>query len=170
MLRAIDRGLIRLYMVCGYLAAFCLAMICPMVLANIIGRWLGVFVPGTNEIAGYLMAAGGALGLAYAFGQGGHIKVTALIAAMKKSNRRIVDIVSLCISLAIIGYLSFYLIRMAFISFDFEDRSLGTDNMLLWIPQVPMVFGFVVFALSILHAIIVGIFTKGELRPALETL
>jgi len=158
MLEKIDTGLNTIYRLCGYLSALCLALICPMVLANIIGRWMGVFVPGTNEIGGYLMASAGTLGLAYTFGLNGHIRVSMLVDRLGPSLRKPVEILSLVVAIALVGFLSRNLIDMVLLSYDYQDRSSGTDNMLIWIPQIPMVLGFVVFSISIIHVIVASLF------------
>jgi len=166
----VDAGLRRLYLFCGYLAALCLAMIAPMVIANIVGRWIGVFVPGTNEIGGYLMAAVGTLGLAYTFGLNGHIRVSMLVDRLKPTRRRQIEILSLLAAFIVITFLAKHLLDMVLLSFEYGDRSSGTDNIPIWIPQAPMVFGVVVFAISLLHAILASMFSTRAPYAKRETL
>ncbi|MDE0111556.1 MAG: TRAP transporter small permease [Albidovulum sp.] len=170
MLHIIDTGLRKLYVLCGYLAALCLAMICPMVIANIAGRWIGVFVPGTNEIGGYLMASAGTLGLAYTFGLNGHVRVSILVDRLKPSARRAVEIISLVIAFGLMAFLAKNLIDMVLLSYEYKDRSMGTDNVLIWIPQVPMTLGIVVFSVSIIHAVLLGVFASRDVFPERESL
>jgi TRAP-type C4-dicarboxylate transport system permease small subunit len=157
MFQRLDSGLQKVYIACGYLAAICLAMICPMVIANIVGRWMGVFVPGTNEIGGYLMAAAGTLGMAYTFGLNGHIRVTMLVQRLPHGLRKPIEIASLVVAFCLVAYLSKHLLDMVLLSYEFGDRSMGTDNLLIWIPQAPVALGMTIFAISILHAIVASI-------------
>ena len=170
MFSAIDRFLIGLYTLCGYLAAVCLFMICPMVLANIIGRWIGVFVPGTNEIGGYLMAGAGTLGFAYTFGLNGHIRVSMLTDLLPGAMRWWVEVASLAVSAAFVGYLAWHSVDMVLLSFEYHDRSSGTDNMLFWVAQTPMVAGLVVFAIALIHGLIAAIAAHRAVYPERDVL
>lgn len=157
LLNSIDRNLHRLYRGCGYLAALFIVLIGGLVLVNILSRLAGVFVPGMTEGAGYCMAGAGALGLAYTFGEHGHIRVSMLIENLRGKARFGLELWTLLAATGLACYLAFYLVRMVHVSYLFEDRSDGSDALLIWIPQVPIAFGFAVFALSLLHAVIVAI-------------
>ena len=159
MLAQIDRNLHQLYQFCGWLAAGFVVLIACLVLVNIVSRIFGVFVPGMTEGAGYSMAAAGALGLAYTFGEQGHIRVSMLARHSRGSTRHWLELWVLAVSAGLSCYLAYYLVRMVLVSYDFEDRSDGSDELLIWIPQVPMVVGFVVFAIALVHALVVGWFT-----------
>lgn len=170
MLTVLDRTLTWIYLACGYLAALCLLMICPMVLANILGRWIGVFVPGTNEIGGYLMAGAGTLGFAYTFGLNGHIRVSMLTDSLPRSIRWKIEVLSLAIAAVLVSYLAWHSVDMVLLTYEYHDRSSGTDNMLLWIAQTPMVAGLVVFAVSLVHQLIAAVFSKRAVYPEREVL
>ncbi len=157
MLKILDRTLHRLYRGCGYLAAVFIVLIGGLVLVNISTRLAGVFVPGMTEGAGYCMAGAGALGLAYTFGEHGHIRVSMVIENLKGKARFGLELWTLVAAAGLTCYLAFYLLRMVHVSFLFEDRSDGSDGLLIWIPQAPAAFGFTVFAVSLVHAVIVGI-------------
>ena len=156
MLARIDSGLKALYCWCGYLAAGFIVLIGCLVLINIGSRLLGTFVPGMTEGAGYCMAAAGALGLAYTFGEHGHIRVTMLIGRLRGSFRYAMELFALVLATISSCYLAYYLLRMVMVSYDFGDRSDGSDELFIWIPQAPMAFGFLVFAVSLVHAVLIG--------------
>ena len=153
----IDRGLHALYRWCGYLAAVFISLIGVLVLVNIVSRLLGAFVPGMTEGAGYCMAAAGALGLAYTFGEHGHIRVSMLIGRLSGRARFGMELGALLMAAAFSCFLGYYLVRMVYVSYLFEDRSDGSDELLIWIPQVPMAFGFAVFGIALVHAVVVGL-------------
>ncbi|MDH3740461.1 MAG: TRAP transporter small permease subunit, partial [Hyphomicrobiales bacterium] len=123
MFSQIDRSLHALYRCCAYLAAAFIVLIGILVLVNITSRLLGVFVPGMTEGAGYSMAAAGALGLAYTFGEHGHIRVTMLIGKLRGRARYGSEMLALAVAAMFASYLGFYLLRMIYVSYQFEDRS-----------------------------------------------
>lgn len=159
LLQSIDQNLHRLYRVCGYLAACFIVLIGILVLINIVSRLLGAFVPGMTEGAGYCMAGAGALGLAYTFGEHGHIRVSMLIESLRGRLRFGLELWALAAATGLTCYLAYYLVRMVHVSYLFEDRSDGSDALLIWIPQAPTAFGFAVFAISLVHALVTALAT-----------
>ena len=157
MLRQIDRVLRSLYRICGDLAAMFVVLIAVLVLVNIISRQLGVFVPGMTEGAGYCMAAAGALGLAYTFGEHGHIRVTMLIGKLRGKIHYLMELWALFVAVGLSAYVSYFLLRMVYFSHLFEERSDGFGALLIWIPQVPTALGFTVFAVALGHALVAGL-------------
>ena len=155
----IDSALHAIYRCCGYLAAAFIVAIGGLVLVNITSRFLGIYVPGMTEGAGYCMAATGALGLAYTFGEHGHIRVSVLISRLRGKFRRGFDLWALGVSCGLSVYLAGYLLRMVYVSYLYQDRSDGSDGLLIWIPQAPMAAGFAIFAVSLLHAVLAGFLT-----------
>ena len=150
----IDVQLERFYRLCGYIAAGFIVLMVVLVLINIISRLLNAYIPGLTEICGYCMAGSGALGLAYTFGDDGHIRVKMLLERLTGKFRLAVEILALAVSAGLMSYVALYLFKMVYFSWFFKDRSDGSDAMLIWIPQVPMVFGFLVFAICLVHALI----------------
>ncbi len=58
------------------------------------------------------------------------------------------------------GYLAFYFIKMLMISFKFQERSEGADEILIWIPQTSVAIGSLVFFICITHQLILTTFNK----------
>ncbi|MCP4330002.1 MAG: TRAP transporter small permease subunit [Alphaproteobacteria bacterium] len=152
MFTRLDRCLNWLYHACGLIAAAFISVIVLLVLINIGSRVVGTFVPGMTEMAGYAMAAAGAFGLAYTFGERGHIRVTMVIDVLRGRGRFYVELWSLGIATILAVYLAVFFVRMVYVSWLFDDRSDGSDELLIWIPQVPTAIGFVVFAICLVHA------------------
>ncbi len=141
------------YRLCGYLASLCIVTILLVVVINIYDRLTGGYTPGTNEIASYCVGAAGALGLAFAFGEGKHLKMTLLVSRTTGSVRKMIDLSCLLIGIGLSGFVTYFLAKMVYVSAVLEDRSTGMDEALLWIPQAPMAFGFFVLSLSMIHAL-----------------
>ena len=57
----------------------------------------------------------------------------------------------LIISSLFSGYMAFYFLKMLKISYEFQERSEGADEILIWIPQTSLAFGSFIFFICILH-------------------
>ena len=156
MILRVDAALHALYRWCGYLAGVFIVLIGVLVIINIASRMMQAFVPGMTEGAGYCMAAAGALGLAYTFGEHGHIRVTMLVGQLRGRARFGLELAAILTAAALSCYLAWFMVRMVYVSYDFGDRSDGSDELLIWMPQAPMAFGFVVFAVALVHAVLAG--------------
>jgi TRAP-type C4-dicarboxylate transport system permease small subunit len=109
------------------------------------------------------MAASSFLALAYTFGEKGHIRITLFL---EKSNKRIRKYLELwCLSVATFfsGFLSFYFLKMLLISFNFQERSEGADEILIWIPQVSVALGSTIFFICVFHNFILLILKKDNI-------
>ena len=151
---ALDRLLGRAYDWCGYLAAALLVILALLILASIVTRILGVYLPGLTEFSGYSMAGASFLALAYTFRERGHIRVAILLNALKGRARWLLQLWCLLAASFFSCFLAFYLVKMTRVSHQLGDRSEGADAVLLWIPQTVMAFGSVVLAVCLLHSLI----------------
>src|SRR4051794_23834160 len=82
------RVLDRVYELSGCLAGLCLVAIAVLVLAQIVGRLLGILVPSADDFAGYAMGASVFLALAHTLRAGGHIRVSLIIDRLGPRARR----------------------------------------------------------------------------------
>ena len=58
------------------------------------------------------------------------------------------------------GYLAFYFIKMLIISYKFQERSEGADEILIWIPQTSVAIGSTIFFICVFHQCILNIKKK----------
>ncbi len=151
---ALDRGLNRVYVVCGVLAALCLIVLALLVVTSIVSRLLSLYVPGVIEYSGYAMAASSFFALAYAFRNGSHIRVNLLLNRLRGKAQRIAEIWCLAVASFVGAYLAFYLVKLCYISWLLEERSEGADAILLWIPQTLVAIGACVFAICLIHSLV----------------
>lgn len=147
----LDRVLRRLYATCAVLAGLAIITITLAVMVSIGSRALGVYVPGTTEIAGYGMAAAGALGLSHTAINLGHVRVDLILSRLKEKPRHRTELVALVASTVAISFTAWALYRLATTSYRFGDLSSNSDSWPLWIPQLPLALGFVVFSISLAH-------------------
>ncbi|MEM8853694.1 MAG: TRAP transporter small permease [Pseudomonadota bacterium] len=152
MARILDKTIAAIAMVCGAVAALTILVLAGFVLASIVSRLAGLYVPGLTDYAGYCLAIAGAFGMSYTFAQHGHIRVEVLLDRLRGRVRFVLEIAVLLLSTAMAIYLARYLILMTLVSYDFQDRSDGSDEILIYVPQIPFAAGFFLFAVVLVLA------------------
>jgi len=108
------------------------------------------------------MAAASFFALAYTFIEGGHIRITLFLEKTVNLKRYILELWCLIVASYFSGYLAFYFIKMLIISYKFQERSEGADEILIWIPQTSVALGSTVFFICIFHQLIIKIFKKND--------
>ena len=154
MLKSLDRNLNKLYKFSGYVAAFFLILVAVFILIGISSRIFGFYIRGLAEYSGYCMASASFFALAYTFVEGGHIRITLFFEKLSGLKKKIVEIWCLLVASFFSGYLSFYFIKMLIISYKFQERSEGADEILIWIPQTSVAIGSTIFFICVLHQLI----------------
>lgn len=147
------RTLDRIYLLGGLLgAAFTVAMLLVIV-AQMAARWLGIAFPGSSEYAGYCMAASAFFALGYALNRGAHIRV-GLMLNLLGDRRRLGELWCFAVGSVIAVYLAYYACRAVYWSYRLGDVSQGQDAIQIWIPQLGMAIGAVIFALSLVDSFV----------------
>ena len=157
MFKSLDRNLNKFYRLSGYIAATFLILVAVFILIGIASRIFGFYIRGLAEYSGYSMAAASFFALAYTFVEGGHIRITLFLEKLSGLKKRLIEIWCLSIASFFSGYLSFYFIKMLIISYKFQERSEGADEILIWIPQTSVAIGSSIFFISVLHQLILSI-------------
>ena len=151
MLRSLDIILNRIYRFSGYIAAVFLILVAVFILLGICSRIFGFYIRGLAEYSGYCMAAASFFALAFTFVEGGHIRITLFLEKFTGNKKKIVEIWCLSVASYFSGYLAFYFVKMLIISYKFQERSEGADEILIWIPQTSVALGSIIFFISVLH-------------------
>jgi len=155
MLKSIDRNLNKLYRFSGYIAATFLIFIAVFILIGISSRIFGFYIRGLAEYSGYCMASASFFALAYTFVEGGHIRITLFFEKLSGLKKKIVEIWCLSVASFFSSYLAFYFIKMLIVSYKFQERSEGADEILIWIPQMSVAIGSSIFFISVFHQLII---------------
>ena len=150
----LDRFLNRLYTGSGYVAAVFLVAIGVLVCANIVSRLLSGYIPGLTQYSGYAMAASSFFGLAYTFQHNEHIRVELVLNHLHGRARWAAELWCLGVGTAVTIYLAWYLCRLVYFSWLFQEHSEGADATLLWIPQSGAMLGAVILAVCVAHRLI----------------
>jgi TRAP-type C4-dicarboxylate transport system permease small subunit len=143
-----------LYRVCGWLAGLFMIALLVTILLSTAGRALGFYLSGLDAYSGYCMAAASFLALAYAFAHGDHIRVTLVIGRLGLRARRGAEIFSVVMAILASGAFAFYSVKMAWWSWTFHDISSANDATPLWIPQLGMAIGTVVFCIAFVEELV----------------
>ena len=157
MLRTLDKSLNKLYKFSGYIAATFLIFVAVFILIGISSRIFGFYIRGLAEYSGYCMASASFFALAYTFIEGGHIRITLFLEKLTGKRRWLVETWCLSIASFFSGYLAFYFFKMLIISYKFQERSEGADEILIWIPQTGVAIGSSIFFISVFHQFILTI-------------
>jgi len=156
------KGLDALYDGAAWLAALCMTGILVMVLLAIVSRLLGFYVPGTDAYAGYCMAGAGFLMLASTLRHGEHIRVTLVLGHVRGRVRTVLETLVLAVATLISGFLAFYSCRLVWQSYDFHDISVGIDATPLWIPQLFMAAGTILFCIALADTLTHQVLRRAE--------
>jgi TRAP-type C4-dicarboxylate transport system permease small subunit len=142
------RGLDRLYLLCGYLAALSMVAIFVITLAQIAGRYFGFNLRGSTDYAGYFMAASAFLSFAYALNRGSQVRIE-LFLQMSGRCRPWLEKLSLLASTVIAVWFAYHSCSMVYWSYILGDVSQGLDATPMWIPQISMAAGAFLLALAV---------------------
>ena len=158
----LNNNLKSIYKFSGHVAAFFLILVAVFILIGIASRIFGFYIRGLAEYSGYCMAASSFFALSYTFVEGGHIRITLFLEKVSGLKKKILEIWCLIIASFYSGYLAFYFIKMLKISYEFQERSEGADEILIWIPQTSVALGSLIFFVCVFHQFILKIYNKSN--------
>ena len=153
MYKSVRPMLDRLYLVSGVGASFFLIAILLLIAAQMVARWIGVVLTGAPHYTGYSMAAASFLAMPYALNKGAHIRVSLLLNALGRY-RRIGEIWCFAVGSYLAVFFAYYAVKSTYESYRFNDISQGQDASPIWIPQLAMCIGIVIFAIAFVDHLI----------------
>lgn len=151
-----------LYAASAWLAGLCMVGVLAMVLLTVLSRLMGFSAPGTDAYAGYAMAGAGFMALASTLKHGEHIRVTLILGMLKGSAHKALEVAALVIATLLAGFLAFYSARLAWQSWEIDDISVGIDATPLWIPQIFMALGTLVFFIAFCDELVLELTGKRQ--------
>jgi TRAP-type C4-dicarboxylate transport system permease small subunit len=138
----------RFFRLLGALGAFFICATLVIEVVNIVGRELGYSMAGADAYAGYFLAAGSFLALAYALRSGDHIRVTLILQRLHGRARWWMEVLCLVVATLLSSYFAWFAARLVWGSYTFHDISQNVDATPLWIPQLSMALGLFGLALA----------------------
>ena len=157
------RWLDGLYTASAWVAGISMIGVLAMVLLTIASRLFGFSAPGSDAYAGYAMAGAGFMALASTLKASEHIRVTLLLGALKGRARKGLEVTALVIATVLSGFLAFYSARLVWQSWEIDDISVGIDATPLWIPQIFMALGTLVFFIAFCDELVLEL--RGQRKP-----
>ncbi|MFN4276303.1 MAG: TRAP transporter small permease [Ferrovibrio sp.] len=143
-----------LYRASLWLAGLFMIALLATIILSILGRQFNFYIRGIDSYAGYFMAAASFLALAGTLVKGDHIRVTLVISRFSGKPRRGLELFCLVLAVLISGAFAFYSVKMAWWSYKFNDISTANDATPLWIPQIAMALGTVIFCIAFIEELV----------------
>lgn len=144
------RVLDRLYAASGALAAACLAAICAVMLLQSLGREAGILFRGADDITAWLTAGCAFLALGHTFRHGELVRVGFWIDRMEGRSRRRAELAALTCALLVVGYMLWAVTKFVFESWKFNEVAQGLIKLPIWLPQLTLVIGVLIFFIAIM--------------------
>ncbi|WP_105318146.1 TRAP transporter small permease [Thermus tenuipuniceus] len=135
-----------------FLAALMGLFILLVILAQVVGRYLGFVVPSALEMAGFATAGLIFMGLAPTLRAGGHIQMRLLLQKLPPRTRRPLETFALGLGFLTSLYASVQAWLRVAESFRYGDLAPGLLPLPLWLPQSFLAVGLSIFALALLEA------------------
>ena len=142
------RFLDALYWICGALAGLMLVALCVVMMLMSVGREFGINLKGGDEISGWLCAALCFLGLAHTFKHGDLIRVTLMVDRFEGGRRRLIELVALFTGGAFLALFAWFLVKMVWDSWRFNEFAQGVIAIPIWIPQSALAVGVVLLLVA----------------------
>ena len=144
------RFLARLYSASGALAAICLAAVGALMLAQAFGREAGFLVRGADDIVAWLTAASAFFALGHTFRHGELVRVGLLLERLAPRGRRLAELAALGVTALFVGYMTWAVARFVYESWKFKEVAQGLIPVPIWIPQLSLVLGVLIFLIAVL--------------------
>ncbi|BDD88591.1 TRAP transporter small permease [Desulfofustis limnaeus] len=160
------KALDAVYLASGWLAAFFIAAIALVVIAqvslNLIdristlirGTAIGLTIPSYADFTGFFLAAASFLALAHSLRDGAHIRVTILISHLSSKVALALEYWCLAVAAAISCYFTWYTGALVIESYSFNDLSPGMIAVPLWIPQTAMLVGLAILSIALIDQLL----------------
>ena len=164
------QSLNKLYDIAAVLAAMFLVVLLLTVLLTIVSREFHWGFTGIDGYAGYFMAACGFLSLAHTFKRNEHIRVTLFLGMAKGRARFWIEVWALGASSVLAALFAVFSMRLVMQSIEFKDISTSMDATPLWIPQLAMALGTVIFAIAVIDEFFAHLKNPDRVNDSAEAL
>jgi len=151
------RVLETLYLAGGVAGAVAIIAIAALVLVQVFGRQFGFYLPGSDDLTAYAVAASATLPLAYTFRHAAHIRVDIVIGRISGRPRHILEVVVLGIAGTAALLFAYSCLDTLIDYWTFEEVAQGMLAVPIWIPQLALVIGSGLFALALIDDLLVAL-------------
>jgi TRAP-type C4-dicarboxylate transport system permease small subunit len=137
-----------IYKLTSFLAVLALIAIAGIILADVTLRQFGGQVRSSDDFAGFALAATGFLGLAATYRRGEHIRVGLIVDRLTGARRKAMEFFALSCGIAATGWATWWIGRLVYDSWRFNELTMGLVPIHLWVPQSALLFGLAVLLLA----------------------
>lgn len=161
-----------LYLAAGWLGGLFLIGICVLMMLMSVGREFGINIRGGDELSAWFCAAVAYLGLAHTFKTGDLVRVGLLVEWFKDRARWRAELVVLVVTTLIAGYFAWYCCDLIWDSWRYKERAQGVISIPIWIPQLGLTVGAVIFFISVIDELVrvLGGAMPGYIKPEAKTI
>lgn len=128
--------------------------IVALILAQIAARLMGMQIKSADDFAGWLLAASMFLALPMTLNRGDHIRVSVVSDLLPPGARRALDVIATLIGTAALLWGAWFVLSFVRESWAYHDVSGGLLAVPLWIPQLSMAVGIVLFAVAMIERLV----------------
>lgn len=118
-------------------------------------REVGLLFRGADDIVSWLCAASAFLALAYTFRKGELIRVSLVLQGLPQRLRRPAETACLVAAVLVVGYATWAVTLFVYGSWQLEEVAQGLLEIPIWMPQMSLVVGLIVFLVAVLDELLV---------------
>lgn len=151
LLEGLYHGLERVSRVAVWLGGLALMICAVMVTVDVLARkFLGMTMSGSDEISGYVFAAGTTWAYSYCLLHRSNIRIDALYNFLPAWARAALDVLGLALLLLFMWHMTDKSIDVFLTSWQYDSVAITTLATRLWIPQLFWVAGLVLFVFTLI--------------------
>jgi TRAP-type C4-dicarboxylate transport system permease small subunit len=143
-----------LYKLTGALAVLSMVSIAGIILADVTLRQFGGQLRSSDDFAGFALAGTAFLGLAATYRRGEHIRVGILIDRFTGARRKAIEIAALTVSIIMVAWATWWIGRLVYDSWQFNEVTMGLVPIKLWIPQSTLLIGLAVLLIAMIEDLV----------------
>lgn len=144
----------KLYFWSALLSGVFILLIAVLILLQVVARWFGILIPSTEDFSGYFLATTSFLGLAYTLRSNKHIRISLLLQSVRPAIRKKLEQAAMTLLLLVVSYLLYSVVILVYESWKFKELSQGYIAVPLFVVQLGMLIGLLLFAIAVLDSFI----------------
>jgi len=142
----------------AYLASMLLvSLVCLVITEIFIRHFFDMSTMIADEYSGYIYLASIFLGLAYTFENKAHIRINIITSKLSQKSNTFIDVFAGLITIAVLAFVLYRTILFTYDSYEMEMLSEAVSETPLYLTQLVMPIGIILFILSILSFVLKGL-------------
>ncbi len=142
----------------AYLSSVLIVSLVVLILVEIFIRYFfDMSTMIADEYSGYIYLASIFLGLAYAFTENSHIRINIITSRMSKNANGFIDVMAGMITIVVLVFALYRTLLFTYDSYEMEMMSEAVSETPLYLTQVVMPLGIILFILAVLSFVLKGL-------------